>query len=110
MTQGNKLQGVKMFNRSNIMKRAWQIIREAYTIAGNFCAPASYAKALSYALTLAWREVKKAPQIAALPIMEKEKEIARVNSKIESLNYKPLGHRIQRERKVLQTRLQELAA
>ncbi len=99
-----------MFNKSQIMKRAWEIIRETYTIAGYFHRPASYPEALAYALKRAWQEAKAAARAAEITVTDRQAQIAALQGRIETLSYRPLGHNIQRERKVLQNELQALAA
>ncbi len=99
-----------MFNKSQIMTRAWEIIRETYTIAGYFHRPASYSQALAYALKRAWQEAKTAARAAEITVTDRQAQVAALQGRIDTLSYRPLGHNVQRERRDLENEIAALAA
>ncbi len=99
-----------MFNRSAIMKRAWGILRDHFTIAGRFHRPADWKLAMSIALKKAWAEAKEAARIACIPVKDRQARIAALQGRIAMLSYRPIGHCIQTERRDLERQIAALAA
>lgn len=97
-----------MFNRSEIMKAAWARFRHTgrweKTTEGR-------RKAFGLALWSAWACAKAAVERARLALLPvREREIARITSEIEALEYLPFAMSIAPRRAALEAQLSRLAA
>lgn len=96
-----------MFNKSQIMKSAWAIYREAYGFAR--VAPDRFRVCFVWALKVAWQRAKQAARIASIPLADRQARAERIRDQIDALKFKSLRYDIAAMRRNLERELASLA-
>ena len=95
-----------MYDRRAIMRQAWRLVRDEFTVAGRFLRPSAedWGKVLAWALREAWRLAR----IAQRTEQDRQREIDWLEARLDGLKYRPIGHNTGREAQSLQRRIDEL--
>lgn len=113
MADARNITNLSIFNRAEIMRRAWALFRTNYDYRGAgkgtpfLCIGR---KCLAWCIKEAWRLAKEAARIAAIPAVVKAERIAWLKIEIEKLAYLPFGIQIADRRDALESEIRKLAA